>query len=104
MRLEKIDCDLTFLLRCKKSNVIPKFAKPKLSIYASQKVKQKIGRTIIDAELNNKHKNKKKVKKELKELSMKLNAELGFVAYQSLKYRVRGVVRTKREGWKATHE
>ena len=44
------------------------------------------------------------MKKELKELSMKLNAELGFVAYQSLKYRVRGVVRTKREGWKATHE
>ena len=56
----KIDCDLKFLLECKRNNTIPKFARPKLSIYASYKVKQKIAKTIIEAELSNKHKQKKK--------------------------------------------
>ena len=104
MKLEKIECDLNFLLNCKKTNVIPKFAKPKLSIFASYKIKQKIARTIIEAELNNKHREKKKTKRELKELSAKLSAELSFIAHQSLKYRVRSLVAAKKKGWKATHE
>ena len=103
LKLEKIDCDLDFLLKCKKSSVIPKFAKPKLSIYASTKIKQKIGRTIIEAELTNKHRERKKTKRELKELSTQLSTELSFIAHQSLKYRVRNLVRTKKKQWKKTH-
>ena len=103
MKLEKINCDLNFLLQCKKTDVIPKFAKPKLSIFASYKIKKKIARTIIEAELNNKHKEKKKTKRELKELSTKLSGELSFIAHQSLKYRVRRLVATKKKGWKKTH-
>ena len=36
-------------------NITPTFAKPKLSVYASYKIKKKIARTIIEAEITNKH-------------------------------------------------
>ena len=99
LRLEKINCDLKFLLQCKRNNVIPRFAKPKLSIYASYKIKQKIARTIIETEITNKHQQKKKLKRELKELSSKLRGKLRFVSFQSLKYRIREVVSQKKTCW-----
>ena len=101
---EKINCDLKFLLRCKRDNIIPKFAQPKLSIYASYKIKRKIAKTIIEAEITNKHREKKKVRTELKDLSSKLKEEIGNISYQSLKYRIRNVVQIKKIGTQSTQK
>ena len=104
VRLEKTNCDLKFLLQRKQENVIPRFAKPKLSIYASYKIKKKIVRPIIEAEISNKHEEKKNVKDQLKQLSSKLKGNLGDIAYHSLKYRVRSVTQMKKKIWQSTHK
>ena len=104
LRLEKINCDLKFLLQCRRENIIPKFAKPKLNIYASYRLKQKIAKTIIDAEITNKHQQKKKARTELKQLSTKLKEGLAFATYQSLEYRIRNVIHQKKKRWQETRK
>ena len=104
LRKEKIKCDLKFLLQCKRENVIPKFAQPKLSIYASYRVKRKIARTIIEAAITNKHNERKRIKRDLVETCRTLKEELGMVTFKSLKCRIRNVVQTKKKLWVLTHK
>ena len=53
IRQDKIICGLKFLVSCRKEKLIPKFAKPKISIKAPKKVKLKIGQLIVQTEIKN---------------------------------------------------
>ena len=44
IRYRKTDCDLKFLLARKKENLLPTFAKPKINVSASKKLKSGIGK------------------------------------------------------------
>ena len=41
-KLEKLKCDIKFLLQCKRTKLIPTFARPKLSINTDSKLTSKI--------------------------------------------------------------
>ena len=62
-RHEKANCDLQFLLTCKRERLCPNFARPKLSIKADPKTKGKIGRIVVETEIRNKHNAKKELSK-----------------------------------------
>ena len=61
VKLEKLNSDIKFLLACKREKLIPTFSRPKLSIYANQKIKAKISTLIVEVELRNKHQLRKKL-------------------------------------------
>ena len=60
-RQAKLQCDLNFLLTCKKEQLVPNFAKPRFSIKTSTRITEKIGKIIVEAEIGYKHKIKKKI-------------------------------------------
>jgi hypothetical protein len=64
-REAKIQLDLKFLLTCKKEGLSPTFARPKLSIKETTKLRNKITKIIIETEIANKHQTKKKIKDDL---------------------------------------
>ena len=61
-KITKLKCDIKFILTCKNNNLTPVFAKPKLSINVDRRTRQKITRTILEAELKNKHKKLRNLK------------------------------------------
>ena len=96
--------DLDFLLTCKKEKLIPTFAKPKLSIGGTTRLRSKIARLIIETEMKNKHAKKKALQKKIKELRLKIASEIGFLTFYSLKYRIDKEVSIKKKKWSGTHE
>ena len=59
--MEKLKCDIKFLLHCKRTKLIPTFAGPQLSINADSNLTSKISQLLIETELENKHKLKQSV-------------------------------------------
>ena len=90
-RIAKIECDIKYLLLCKRNNLTPFFARPKFSIRISYHLRNKIGRQILEAEIKNKHRKKRTLKRQLKrqENSECLANKIGFICkialYQKLK-------------------
>ena len=78
LKLAKFKLDITFLITCKRKNLIPVFMKPKLAININQKTRNKIMNTLIEAELKNKYKEKKRLTQELKENKSILYSKLSF--------------------------
>ena len=91
----KIKLDLDFLLKCKKENLIPTFAKPKLSIPSDKKLQSKIAKLLIKTELKNKHEINKKLRKKVQEYDGSLKTKLGFFNYFSFKYKISNTVALK---------
>ena len=66
---EKILLDIKFKKACKQGNLLPTFAKVQLSTKnVNYKLKQRIGRIIMEDELQRKHHEKEKLKKDIKAL------------------------------------
>ena len=62
----KTEADIHFIKTCKRENIIPTFAKVKLSIkHGSKKLHSKIARLVMETELQAKHQTKKKIKREI---------------------------------------
>ena len=65
-RYIKVNEDIKFIKTCKKEDLLPKFAKIRLSIRSgSMKLKRKIARLIMEAELQSKHLGRRKLKREM---------------------------------------
>ena len=103
-RYEKANCDLRFLLTCKREKLNPNFARPKLSIKADFKTKQKIGRIVVETEIRNKHNAKKELRNKMKQLFDKIREKIGFISSQAVKYRIKNSVRNEVRKWKTTQE
>ena len=54
-RITKIECDIKYLLFCKRNNLTPLFARPKFSIRISHYLCNKTERQILEAEIKNKY-------------------------------------------------
>jgi len=101
-RHEKASCDLKFLLTCKIEKLCPKFAQPNLSIKTSYKVKEKIGKVIVEAEILNKHNAKKELKRKMKEAYTEIQKQVGFLVSQAIKYRIRSMLGKEKTKWIST--
>ena len=100
-RQAKLKCDLRFLLTCKKENLTPNFARPKFSIKTTTKIAKKIGRTILEHEIGNKHQTKNKIKEQILSSSNHLKSALSFLEYKAIQYRLRSNVSKRIKKWKA---
>ena len=103
-KISKITCDLTFLLTCKRNNLIPIFANPKLSIQVNHRVKLRIAKTIIDTELRNKHKKRNCIKTEMKNDVMELKSLVGYVSLCAINAEINKCIRGKQKEWKRIHD
>ena len=97
IRHEKINDDLLFLSTCKKEGLIPKFAKPKLSIDVPYKIKKKIAKLIIKTEIANTHAIRKKIKKDLADNIKRVKSCLSFICLNGLRYQVGVNVKNKKK-------
>ena len=103
-RHEKLQCDLKFLLKCKKERLCPNFATPNLSIKVNAKVKRKICRIILETEINNKHNIRKTLRKQMVDTYEDIKEKVGFLISQAIKYKMRTLIDTNRKKWCRTHE
>ena len=103
-KLSKVKLDIDFLLSCKKENLIPTFAKPKLSVPSESELQGKIAKLIIKTELKNKHEVKKLLRKSIKESTADIQGKLGFLDYYAFKYRIANAIQHKKKKWSETHK
>ena len=104
IKIAKLKTDITFLLTCKRNNLNPAFARPKISINIDRNTRRKITKTIIEAELINKHKRLKYLKKEARRYQMDLQSSLGYVIFCALNRLINKRITGKRIEWKRIHE
>ena len=65
---------------CKTEHILPKFVKFRLSNkYVNIKLNQRIGRVIMENELERKYQEKRKLRKEIISISMQLKSSLTLV-------------------------
>ena len=103
-KLTKLKCDLNFLTTCKRNNLIPTFAKPKLAIKMNRRLKQKIAKTIIEDELRNKHRMVNWLKKEVKKRAGELKLIIGFISFCTLNKKINSTIKKKTNNWKTIHQ
>ena len=103
-KMSKVKLDIDFLLTCKKENLIPTFAKPKLSVPSESKLQAKIAKLIIQTELKNKHALKRSLKGSIKESTAEIQGKLGFLTYYAFKYRIGNAIHHKKKKWVETHK
>ena len=96
--------DIKFLLICKRNNLRPTFARPKITVKLDTKLRKKITQSIIEAEITNKHKRLKDLKKEAKEDLQKLRATLDFAFLCALNRTINRRIIGMRLKWNRIHE
>ena len=95
-KIMKGKADINFMKSCKKKNVIPTFAKVRISIKnANYKLRRKIARLIVEAEIQNKHLHLRKLKKELKETAIELKQTLGIFIFNTMVYRINQIITSR---------
>ena len=52
-------------MTCKKEELLPTFAQPKLSIKTNAKLRKKISKIIVETEIGNKHRIKNEIKADI---------------------------------------
>ena len=71
--LMKIESDIVFIKTCKREQLIPTFAKVKLSIKnANKKLQVKLAKLLMETELQDKHHAKRKMKTTIRKLMFEL--------------------------------
>ena len=104
-RLEKNRLDIKFLLKCKQDGIIPKFARPKLSLQErNTNLTRRIGILIIKAELKRKYKVERTLKKKITEASTEIADGTSYLFQCALRYRIRLAVCAKKWKWQNTHQ
>ena len=104
-RFEKNRMDIEFLLRCKQNGIIPKFARPKLSLQEdTSSLSRRIGLLIVKSELKRKYKLERSLKRQIKEASSEVANGTSYLFQCALRYRIRIVISAKKNKWRSTHE
>ena len=80
-KLSKLKCDIDYLLQCKRHDLIPTFARPKIAIQISNYLRNKISKQILEAELTNKHRKKKMLLRQINTNQNELKDRIGFIFY-----------------------
>ena len=104
-RFEKNRLDITFLLKCKQERIIPKFARPKLSLQEKNaNLTKRIATLIVKAELKRKYKIERTLKRKISETSAELSLCTSYLFQCALRYRIHVAVAAKKQKWKSTHQ
>ena len=101
-RHAKLKCDLSFLLTCKREQLIPNFARPKFSVKMDKKTLRKVGKIILEKEIGNKHKEKTKIGEKMATIARNLESMVTFIEYKAIMYRLRTNLDKWTRKWKAT--
>ena len=81
----KINVDIKYIKSRKKEELTPRFAKVSLALKSgTARLKKKIAKLVMEAELQNKHIERKKTKKELRSISVNLRTTLGLILINAI--------------------
>ena len=104
LKIRKIKYDIKFLLTCKRNQLIPTFAKPRIAIKTDLKTKKRIAKVITEAEIKNQHKRFNNFQKAVKYDLTKLRSTLGFITYCSLNKTINKRIEGKLAEWKKNYD
>ena len=95
-RMMKIEADISFIKACKAEQLIPTFAKVKLSIKsANRKLHYKMARLVMEAELKDKHNSKKKLKNIIRRLTLDLKRKVNFILLTVIIYQLNIAIKSR---------
>ena len=104
-RLMKIEADISFIKACKAEQLIPTFAKVKLSIKsANRKLQYKMARLVMEAELKDKHNSKKKLKNIIRRLTFDLKRKVSFILFTAIIYQLNIAIKSRSKATGLRHE
>ena len=96
--------DIQYIKLCKQERLLLTFATIKLSIQSkNNKLKERIGRIIMEHELERKHHEKKQFKKEIKLISIQLKRSLSMITYSVLLNKTNIAIRSRMKVIKLRH-
>ena len=99
----KIKLDINFIQKCKQ-DLIPTFATVHLVIkLGTIRLKKKITRTIMDAELQNKHTEKRKLKKKVLEVTSNLRRKVTVIIYSTILHQINKTIKSKEKAISVRH-
>ena len=103
--LMKIEADISFIKACKAEQLIPTFAKVKLSIKsANRKLQYKMARLVMEAELKDKHNSKKKLKNIIRRLTFDLKRKVSFILFTAIIYQLNIAIKSRSKATGLRHE
>ena len=104
-RRMKTEANIHFIKTCKRENIIPTFAKVKLSIkHANKKLHSKIARLVMERELQAKHQTKKKIKREIKRLTFELKNTVNTIIFTAVIYKLNITTKSRSKALKKRHD
>ena len=89
---------------CKRSKLIPTFAKPKISIKMKATTRWKIAETIIETEMKNQRRKESRLKEELRLSVDELKKKIGFITFCTFNYVTGKETRRNRRRWREVHD
>ena len=93
-----------FIKKCRQEDLIPTFATVHLAIkHGTTRLKKKIARIIMDAELQNKHTEKRKLKKKILEETGKLRRKVTVIIYGTILHQINKAIKTKEKAISTRH-
>ena len=103
-KYEKTKLDIQYIKLFKQERLLPTFSTIKLSIQTkNNKLKEHIGRIIMEHELEREHLEKKQLKKEIKSISIQLKMLLSMIIYSFLLNKINIAIRSKMKVTKLCH-
>ena len=103
VKIAKVQCDIKFILHCKKENLFPTFTKPKFPIKVKNYLRNKISHQILETELKNQHIKRKKLIRQLKGNITNINNNMEFVCKIVLYSKVKNIISKGKIKWDNTH-
>ena len=104
-RFMKTEADIHFIKTCERGNIIPTFAKVKLSIkHGNKKLHSKIARLVMETELQAKHQTKKKIEREIKRLTFKLKKTVHTIIFSAVIHKLNIITKSRSKVVKKRHD
>ena len=95
-KLEKTKLDIKYIKLCKQEHLLPTFSTVRLSIQTkNNKLKNRIGRIVMEHELESKHHEKKLLSKEIESLSIQIKMPLSLMVYSVLSNRINIAIKSR---------
>ena len=95
-KFEKTKLDIEYIKLCWQEHVLPTLATVQLSIQTkNNKLKNRIGRIIVNHELESKHHEKKLLRKKIKSLSIQLKMSVSLMVYSVLLNRINITIKSR---------
>ena len=92
----KLNADIIYIKSCKKEDLIPTFAKVNLATKSGGfKIKEKISKLVMEAEIQDKQYHLKKVRKDIRSLAISQKSTLGVILFKTVTHQVEGDIRSR---------